>query len=166
MDALAPTLPSLTKRMRMGLLLGGLLSLATCAPIVIYEHILWTRDQYTGFIKSGTGHLSLAGIWHAAFASVEMAVIVWFFGISLVWVRDCQRLPRRPLLHLWCIFWLYAFLCVPDYLIKRIHLMPREMGLSDLLALCPVVLASGAYLVLRYLSSRQTLAEQAAAVSA
>ncbi len=161
----APNFRSLTKHTRTALLIGGLLSLTISAPIVIYEHILWTRDQYTGFIKLSLGHLSLAGIWHAAFASIEMALLSWFLGISLIWSRDRQRLPRRQLLQTWGIFLVYASLCVPDYIIKRIHLSPQGLPLSDLLALSPIALASGVYLLLRRLSSAQITSGHVAVIS-
>lgn len=152
---LAPALNKLTKSDVVKLIGAAIFSLAISASMMICEHMLWIRDQYTGFLKFSVGHLSPAGLWHLVFSSIEMAIIVWFFIVSLTWSCNSRHFPRKPLLNTWRIFWLYSVLSIADYFFRRVRLSMSGFRLSDAIALSPVVLASGAYLLLWYLTSRR-----------
>jgi hypothetical protein len=151
-------LKKVSRLTKVRLLVGGLACIATCTPVIAYEHLLWIRDEYTGFIDNVPGHLSVAGVWHAAFATIETAVIVWFLGVSLIWAKDQERLPRKQLLRTWKMFLFYASLSVLDFVVKKTHLAlaATPLRLEDIIALSPILLAIMVYLILRQLSMNQT----------
>ena len=119
------------------------------APIIVYQHLLWTEDQVTGFVKLVPNRLSAAGIWHAAFASAQTAIAVWFLVVSLLYANSPFRIPRTHLLRTWGVFVLYSSLCALDFIVKQYRLSFVPVRLTDLIALSPIVLATAAYLVIR-----------------
>ena len=140
---------------RLKLMLGGLACVAVCTPLIVYEHLLWTQDEYAGFIDLVPGHLSTAGVWHAIFTTVETACVTWFLMVSFIWAKDSNRLPRTQLLGTWRVFLLYASLSILDLVSKRIHLPAGPLRLPDMIALSPIFLTTFAYLVLWLLSRSQ-----------
>ena len=140
---------------KLKLLFTGIVCLTACSPIIVYEHQVWSRDQYTGFIKLAPGHLSLAGVWHIVFASFETALAMWFCLISVMWAKDRDRLPRRQLMRAWTVFLCYAFLSVFDLLSKRHFVSADPLRLADMIALSPIALTAIVYLVLWKLSRTQ-----------
>jgi len=142
---------------RVRLILFGIGCILITAPVIIYEHILWTQDQYTGFIDLLPGQLSPAGIWHTCFAVLETGIAVWFLGVSLWWAKDRRRLPRPLLLRTWRLFLMYASLCIFDLAINRVFIAPGgAFPFANVIALLPIALALAVYILVARLSREQT----------
>ncbi len=153
----APNLHNLSNDLKKLLIVAGVASVVFSTGVMLFEHMLWLKDPYTGFIKLSVGHLSMAGVWHLLFSSMEMAAIAWFLFFALLFMREPQRIPRRALLQTWGVVWLYSMLCIPDYLFRRTRLSLTGVRLSDAIALTPFFLVSAAYLLLWYLTSQKSM---------
>jgi len=116
----------------------------------IEMHIGWTKDKYTGFIDPTLGKLSLGGWWHCAFASCEMAFVLFLVSTCLMSAHDSLKGERETVLRAWRVFLLYSTLPVVDTLVI-VFVVGRplsEMTTPDYFAVSPLLLASLVYLVL------------------
>ena len=110
-------------------------------------HIGWTKDAYTGFIDPTLGRLSFGGEWHCAFATVEMAFVLFFVSVCLIFRRSVNRINRNHVLQSWRIFICYSTMSIADALVM-IFVVGRptsEMSAPDFMALTPLILAIGVY---------------------
>jgi hypothetical protein len=146
-----------TRATKWVLVLYGVLCIAASAGVMIRLHLLWVSDKYTGFIDLMPGQLSTAGIWHVAFSTIQMAIALWFVGVSFWWIREADRLPRIDVLRVWAVFLVYASLSIADFVFNRMFILstPATMNLADFLALAPSLLALLAFESLRRLSIKQ-----------
>jgi hypothetical protein len=125
----------------------GFSSFAVSLAVNVILHILWTKDAYTGFIDPLPGHLSLGGKWHCAFASLEMAFVLFFVEICLMFRLDKTRICRDDVVQSWRIFICYASMSIADALVMILVVgrPASELAAPDLMALSPPILAVAVY---------------------
>lgn len=137
-------------RKKIYLLLSGLGALLSSFAVNVYVHILWARDAYTGFIDPEPGRLSLGGKWHCLFASVQMAIVLWFLVICFVSRSDRQEITRAEILRAWRVFSVYTTMYVAD-LAVMVLIVGRplhEMSTADWLVLLPVLASLATHRIL------------------
>jgi hypothetical protein len=124
---------------------GGLL---LSVGLNVFLHVLWSRDEYTGFIDPTRGTLSLGGQWHCAFASLELLFVLVFLT-TCFWYRN--RIAVGPVLRAWRVIVLYSTMSIFDVVIMFtvVGRSLAQMGIADYIAVSPLILASIVYMFLR-----------------
>ncbi len=96
-----------------------ILALIISLTINYFQHIEWTKDQYTGFIDVKLNMLSPVGWWHMIFASLEMTImllLLWIFTIILL-EKNVTGFKRSK--RLFWIFFIYSSFSILDFIIKE-----------------------------------------------
>jgi hypothetical protein len=122
---------------------GFLLSTATN----LFLHVMWTRDEYTGFIDPTRGKLSFGGEWHFAFATMELFLVLAFVAVCY-WYGNVAVVGQ--VLRAWRIFVIYSTMSIWDAVVMFtvVGRPVRELGVADYIALSPPILAIVVYRLL------------------
>lgn len=143
---------------RMFMLLSAALATALGVAVNLPIHKLWMKGGNTGFISLKPGVLSVAGIWHLAFASAEMGFVIWFVVGCLKFGQSLSGVDRDSMLAAWRLFMLYSSLSIADFIFWQfLILRSRTFSLSDLLAIITLPLTVIVYFMLKAVTGSRSI---------
>lgn len=118
-------------------------SLLVSAPLIVYEHLQWCTDQYTGFIDLQLGRLSAAGLWHTCFAILETTVAIFCLALILALTTCDLNVNLAAIPAALRAFVAYASLAIADFVIMhyRVVRASHRLLLSDFIAFAPLLIS-------------------------
>lgn len=101
-----------------GAIVGSFLSFS----INIFTHNLWKNDQYTGFMDTTVGKLSVAGWWHCFFSIAEMLIVIMFLCAWGLCLKEQLTEVYEYAYRTWSVFFWFSSFSLFDFLVRHLFI--------------------------------------------
>ncbi len=111
-----------------------LMVISTMISLLInsYSHYLWTQDEFTGFMDTRLGYLSVAGWWHWFYSVLQLSVILYFVFMWIKYIQTMNARSYRSFLQTWLVFIGFTLLNFPGFFIKNGFIFYNQSWLESL----------------------------------